>query len=117
VPRKQNPKPGTCRAPGLSEIHFEGPLPAALAPIAAAAAASIAPSSASTAPSAAAATAEAAAPTSAAPFPGRPSLVDNNISAHEVLTVEPLNGAVGFLITVDLDKPKPAGLAGKTVAH
>jgi hypothetical protein len=33
------------------------------------------------------------------------------------MPVETLNGALGFLVAIDLDKPEPARLARKTVAH
>jgi len=33
------------------------------------------------------------------------------------MSVQTLNGALGFLIAIDLDKPEPAWLPRKTVAH
>jgi len=66
------------------------------------------------------------APTSAArpaPAPSAPtftrwaSFVDDNIAAHEIMSVQTLNGALGFLVAIDLDKPEPAWLPRKTVAH
>jgi hypothetical protein len=33
------------------------------------------------------------------------------------MSVQALNGALGFLVTVNLDKPEPARLPRKTVAH
>jgi hypothetical protein len=33
------------------------------------------------------------------------------------MAVQTLNGALGFLVAVDLDKPEPARLPRKTVAH
>ena len=45
------------------------------------------------------------------------SFVDDNIAAHEIMSVQTLNGALGFLVAIDLDKPEPAWLPRKTVAH
>jgi hypothetical protein len=33
------------------------------------------------------------------------------------MSVQTLNGALGFLVAIDLDKPEPAWLPRKTVAH
>jgi hypothetical protein len=33
------------------------------------------------------------------------------------VAVESLNGVLGFLVDIDLDKPEPAWLPRKTVAH
>jgi hypothetical protein len=33
------------------------------------------------------------------------------------MSVQTLNGALGFLVVIDLDKPEPAWLPRKTVAH
>jgi hypothetical protein len=33
------------------------------------------------------------------------------------VAVQPLHGAIGFLVVIDLDKSKTARLARKTVAH
>jgi hypothetical protein len=33
------------------------------------------------------------------------------------VAVKSLNSALGFLVDIDLDKPEPARLARKTVAH
>jgi hypothetical protein len=54
---------------------------------------------------------------STATFAGGPGFVDHNVAAHEVMAVQTLDGAIGFFIAVDFDKPETARLAGKTVAH
>jgi hypothetical protein len=54
---------------------------------------------------------------SAPTFTRRASFVDDNIAAHEIMAVQTLNGALGFLVAIDLDKPEPAWLPRKTVAH
>ena len=46
-----------------------------------------------------------------------PGLVDDNIAAHKIISIQTLNGALGLVVTVDLDKPEPAWLARETVAH
>jgi hypothetical protein len=56
-------------------------------------------------------------PASAPTFTRRASFVDDNIAAHEIMAVQTLNGALGFLVAIDLDKPEPAWLPRKTVAH
>jgi hypothetical protein len=33
------------------------------------------------------------------------------------MSVQTLNGALGFLVAIDFDKPEPARLPRKTVAH
>ena len=43
--------------------------------------------------------------------------VDDDIAAHEIMAVQSLNGALGFLVAIDLDKSEPAWLPRKTVAH
>ncbi len=45
------------------------------------------------------------------------SFVNDNIAAQEIMSVQALNGALGFLVAIDLDKPEPARLPRKTVAH
>jgi hypothetical protein len=39
------------------------------------------------------------------------SFVDNNVAAHEIVAVQTLDGALGFLVAIDLDKSEPAWLA------
>jgi hypothetical protein len=113
-----------CGLPG-SKFRFAGckwRLPAAVssAPASAIAAVTV-PASATAAtttttarPASATAAAEATttspAATAASTLAGRPCLVDNNIAAHEIVTVEPLDGALGFLVAIDLDKSEPAWL-------
>jgi len=66
------------------------------------------------------ATAKTPAPSPAATasaFARRPGFIDDNVSAHEIVAVESLNGALGFLVAVHLDEPEPARLPRKTVAH
>jgi len=65
------------------------------------------PSTATAGPSSASATA----------FAGGTRFVDDNITAHEILAVQRLYGAVGLFVAVDLDKSEPARLPRKTVAH
>jgi hypothetical protein len=62
---------------------------------------------ATTAPSASATTA----------FTRGPGFVDDNIAAHEIVAVQSLDGALGFLVAIDLDKSEPAWLPRETVAH
>ncbi len=50
-------------------------------------------------------------------FTGWPGFVDHNVAAHEIMAVQSLHGAVGFLVAIDLNKSEPARLARKTVAH
>ena len=40
----------------------------------------------------------------------RTSFVDNNVTAHEIVAVQTLDGAFGFLVAIDLDKSEPAWL-------
>ena len=100
------------------------------ATVAAATSTSIAAISATTASAASATTAASpTAPTTAEPstsapcttaasaLAGWPSFVHNDITSHEIVAVESLNGALGFLVDIDLDKPEPARLPRKTVAH
>ena len=118
-------KPGSIDAPRLVLIRFVfgNRLPAAvsISPVAAVAV-STAAASASTASATPSSTApETATPVSAA---GAASsalrgsrFVDDNFAAHEILAVQSLYGALGFLITIDFDESEPAWLARETVAH
>jgi beta-lactamase class A len=63
----------------------------------------------------AATTAPAASATTA--FTRGPGFVDDNIAAHEIVAVQSLDGALGFLVAIDLDKSEPAWLPRETVAH
>jgi hypothetical protein len=71
-----------------------------------------------TATAAATTTAKAAATTSAtgsptattAAFTRRPGFVHHNVAAHEIMAVQSLDGSLGFIIAVDLDKPESARL-------
>src|SRR6201987_5453467 len=93
-PKKQNR--GVCTGSPVSILLIQlRTLPAAVASIAAVAV--------SAAP---AATAPAPAPSTAVAW--RASFVDDYVAAHEVLAVESLNGALGFLVVIDFDKPEPA---------
>lgn len=47
----------------------------------------------------------------AATLTRRPGFVDDNVAAHEIVAVQTLDGALGFLIAIDLDKSEPAWLA------
>ena len=100
-------------------LYVDG-LPAAVASISAVAvpASPAATASAATSSSSAAeAAATAPAPTATTTLAWRASFVDDYVAAHEVLAVESLNGALGFLVVIDLDKPEPAWLPRKAVAH
>jgi hypothetical protein len=63
-----------------------------------------------------AATAAPAGPASST-FSRRPGFVDDNVTTHKVVAVQSLDGALGFLVAIDLDKSEPAWLPRKTVAH
>jgi len=78
----------------------------ASAPTATAATASA--SSSTTAPAEAATTA----PASAAPaaFTRGSGFVDDNVSAHKIMAIQSLDGALGFLVAIDFDKSEPAWL-------
>ena len=78
----------------------------ASAPTATAATASA--SSSTTAPAEAATTA----PASAAPaaFTRGSGFVDDNVSTHEIMAIQSLDGALGFLVAIDFDKSEPAWL-------
>lgn len=67
-----------------------------------------------TSPAATAATRPAA---TAATFTRGTRFIDNDIAAHEIVTIQSLDGAVGFFVAIDLDEPEPARLARKTVTH
>jgi hypothetical protein len=57
----------------------------------------------------------AAATAGTTPFARRTSLVDDNIAAHEIMSVQSLNGAIGLFVVINFHESKPAWLAGKTV--
>jgi hypothetical protein len=40
----------------------------------------------------------------------RPSFVDDNIAAHEIMAVQSLDGTLGFLVAIDFDKSESAWL-------
>ena len=117
--------------PALENLNFRtvcaGRLPAAvaasapIAPItvpASAPASTAAPTASSSTPATTTEAATAASPASApSAFPRRPGLVHNNVAAHEIVAVQSLNGALGFVIAIDFDKSEPARLTRKTVAH
>jgi hypothetical protein len=46
-----------------------------------------------------------------------PRFVHYDVAAHEIVTIQSLDGALGLVVAIDLDKPEPAWLARKTVAH
>src|SRR4029077_18208031 len=71
----------------------------------------------SSAPASAEATTPAPATTSATAFTRGPGFVDDNVAAHEIVAVQSLDGALGFLVAVDLDKSESARLPRETVAH
>jgi hypothetical protein len=75
--------------------------------------------SATTAAEAASATTATGSPSAAttAAFSRRPGFIDHNVAAHEIFAVQSLDGALCFLIAIDLDKTKTAWLPRKTVAH
>jgi hypothetical protein len=105
-------------------------LPAAISAATAAAISTVAVPASATAPTAtttarpAAAAVAASATTSARPATAttatltrRTSFIDDNVAAHEIVAVQSLDGALGFLVAIDLDKSEPAGLTRETVAH
>jgi len=107
-------------------LIFEGLLPATVAaapsPIAAVSATASSATAATTASSSTATTtakssSSAPARTAASTLTGWSSFVYDNIASHEIVAVESLNGALGFLVVIDLDKPEPAWLSRKPVAH
>jgi len=121
---KKTGEPSTEGFPG-SQFRFlscTARLPAAVSAATAAAITAVAvPASApaATAPTTAAsssapATAEAAATAPASPtapaFSRGTGFVDDNITAHEIVAVQSLDGALGFLVAIDLDKSEPAWL-------
>ena len=57
------------------------------------------------------ATASRSCSTTASAFTRRTSFVDDDIAAHKIVAVQPLDGALGFLIAIDLDKSEPAWLS------
>jgi hypothetical protein len=71
-----------------------------------------------TTPTSTTAESAAATPTTAAStFPRRPGFIHDNFAAHEIMAVQPLDGALGFFVAIDFDEPEPAWLSRKTVAH
>ena len=87
-------------------------IPAVTVPATAtAASATAATSTTATAKAATAATAAArsSSPATAALTRG-PGFIDDNIAAHEIVAVQSLDGALGFLVAIDLDKSEPAWL-------
>jgi small neutral amino acid transporter SnatA (MarC family) len=66
---------------------------------------------------AAAATAAGPPAATAATFARRPRFIDHDIAAHKILAVQSLNGALSFLIAIDLDESEAARLAREAVAH
>lgn len=108
----------------ISWLQARLPAPIAAAPASAIAAVTV-PATATTAPATTAAPAPAA-PAKAAPattaaarspttataaLTRRTSFVDNDVAAHEIVAVQTLDGALGFLVAIDLDKSEPARLA------
>ena len=63
--------------------------------------------------------AAASASTSATPaaFPRWPRLINNDVTTHEIVPVQTLNGTFGFVVAIDLHKSEPPRLPRKTVAH
>jgi hypothetical protein len=122
--REQNMLPGS----RLESLSCAAQLPAAVSAATAAAIAAVTvPASATAATatttaarsSSAATTAKAAAATAAArsssaataaALTRRTSFIDNNIAAHEIVAVQTLDSALGFLVAIDLDKSEPAWL-------
>jgi hypothetical protein len=53
-----------------------------------------------------------AAPAASAPaaFTWGPCFVNNNVTAHEIVAVQSLDGAFGLLVAIDLDESEPAWL-------
>jgi hypothetical protein len=121
----QKKEPATAGSLGLKIIlrSCAGLLPAAITTPTAAAIAAVTVSA--TATAAAATTAASASSATAAPeaatsapsasattaFTRGPGFVDHNVAAHEIVAVQTLDGALGFLVAIDLDKSEPAWLA------
>jgi len=109
------------RLPAAVSAATAAAISAVAVPAATTAASATATARPSTASAAIAATATAAAPrspaTPTAPFTRRTSFIDDDVAAHEIVAVQSLDGALGFLVAIDLDKSEPAGLTRETVAH
>jgi hypothetical protein len=71
-----------------------------------------APTTASSSSAPAPAEAATAAPAASAPaaFTWGPCFVNNNVTAHEIVAVQSLDGAFGLLVAIDLDESEPAWL-------
>jgi hypothetical protein len=67
-------------------------------------------SSSASAPTATTAAARSSSASASATLTRRPGFVDNNVAAHEIVAVQSLDGALGFLVAIDLDKSEPAWL-------
>lgn len=89
-------------------------------PVAAAAVAPATATTSSATPAAEPPTSSAAsgtAPAATTAFAGGTRFVDDKIAAAEVLAVQSLDGLVRFLVTLDLDEAKTAGLPRKAVTN
>jgi len=67
-------------------------------------------SSSASAPTATTAAARSPSASATATLTRRPGFVNNNVAAHEIVAVQSLDGALGFLVAIDLDKSEPAWL-------
>jgi hypothetical protein len=122
--KRKNGEQPALPASSLEFGNYTTQLPAAISATAAITAvavpASATATAATSAPSAAPATtakSAAAAPATTTAFSRRPRFVNHDVTAHEILAVQSLDGALGFLVAIDLNKPEPAGLPRETVAH
>jgi hypothetical protein len=110
----------------LANLNYWRELPAAVSTATAAAIAAVTvPATATTATSTTTAAtptaaAKAATPTAASrpsssaattAFTRRTGFVNDNVAAHEIVAIQSLDSALGFLITIDLNKSEPTRLA------
>jgi hypothetical protein len=108
--------PATVAAPTATAIATV-PTATAASPATATTAATSASAASATTITATSAATRSTSTAASATFARGPSFVDDNVATHEIVPVQTLNGALGFLVAVNLDKPEPAWLPRKTVAH
>ena len=85
-------------------------LPAAVSAASTAAITAVTVPASAAAPTATTTAARSSSASATATLTRRPGFVDNNVAAHEIVAVQSLNGALGFLVAIDLDKSEPAWL-------
>jgi len=99
---------GTVRLPAA--VSAAAAVPAVTVPASATAPTAATAASSSPATTTAEAATTAPATTAAPAFSRWPGFVDDSISAHEIMAVQSLDGALGFLVAIDFDKSEPAWL-------